>query len=108
MVIPPGATYGIALQGLTAGNAANIAYTNGGALVTYTDGGCTITTGGNVGYGGVAAPGAPTFNPRNFNGSVSFLGSGAGTCTPPGQNGYCNSSSANNGCYTTCCSNHLY
>ncbi len=79
LVIPPGATYGIALEGLTAANAANIAYTNGGALVTYTNGGCTITTGGNVGYGGVAAPGAPTFNPRNYNGTVTLTG---GTLTP--------------------------
>ena len=75
LVIPAGATYGIALEGLTSpGNAANIAYTNGGALVTYTNGGCTITTGGNVGYGGTAAPAAPTFNPRNYNGTVTLVG----------------------------------
>ncbi len=79
LVIPPGATYGIALEGLTAANAANIAYTNGGALVTYTNGGCTITTGGNVGYGGTAAPAAPTFNPRNYNGTVTLTG---GSLTP--------------------------
>ena len=79
LVIPPGTTYGIALEGLTAANAANIAYTNGGALVTYTNGGCTITTGGNVGYGGVAAPGSPTFNPRNYNGTVTLTG---GSLTP--------------------------
>ncbi len=79
LVIPPGATYGIALEGLTAGNAANIAYTNGAGIVTYTNGGCTITTGGNVGYGGVAAPGAPGFNPRNYNGTVTLTG---GSLTP--------------------------
>ena len=77
--IPAGTTYGIALEGLTAGNAANIAYTNGGAIVTYTNGGCTITAGGNVGYGGVAAPGSPTFNPRNYNGTVTLVG---GALTP--------------------------
>ena len=77
--IPTGTTYGIALEGLTAGNAANIAYTNGGAIVTYTNGGCTITAGGNVGYGGVAAPGSPTFNPRNYNGTVTLVG---GALTP--------------------------
>ncbi len=79
LVIPPGATYGIALEGRTAANGANIAYSNGGALVTYTNGGCTITTGGNVGYGGAAAPASPTFNPRNYNGTVTLTG---GSLTP--------------------------
>ncbi len=79
LIVPAGTTYGIALEGLTATNAANIAYTNGGAIVTYTDGGCTITTGGNVGYGGAAAPAAPGFNPRNFNGTVTLVG---GALTP--------------------------
>ncbi len=41
--IPAGATYGIALEGLTAGNAANIAYTNGAGIVTYTDGGVQLS-----------------------------------------------------------------
>ncbi len=84
--IPAGATYGIALEGLTAANAANIAYTNGAGIVTYTDGGCSIITGGNVGYGGVAAPGAPTFNPRNFNGSVSLSAANVPPCTSPARN----------------------
>ena len=72
--IPAGTTFGIALEGLTAANAANIAYTNGAGIVTYTDNGCTITTGGNVGYGGGAAPAAPAFNPRNYNGTVTLVG----------------------------------
>ena len=51
--IPVGATYGIALQGLTAGNAANVNYTNGtGTLTTYSNGGVDIITDGNAGYGG--------------------------------------------------------
>ncbi|MBK6635613.1 MAG: T9SS type A sorting domain-containing protein [Chitinophagaceae bacterium] len=36
-----------------------------------------------MGWGGPAAPGVPVNNPRNFNGQVVFLGSGAGTCTSP-------------------------
>ena len=75
LVIPSGASYGIAIQGLTAAAAANIAYTNGtGALTNYTNGGVTITTDGNAGYGGAASPAAPAFNPRNFNGTVNFTG----------------------------------
>lgn len=82
LVIPAGATYGIALEGLTTGNAANIAYTNGTAsTVTYTNGGVSIITGGNVGYGGTAAPNAPTFNPRNFNGTVTLTGQSLGPVT---------------------------
>ncbi len=84
--IPANTTYGIAIEGLTAANAANIAYTNGAGIVTYTDGGCSIITGGNVGYGGVAAPGAPTFNPRNFNGSVSLSAANVAQCTSPARN----------------------
>ena len=78
--IPAGATYGIALD-MT--GATFPAYTNGGAIVTYSNGGCDLITGGNVGWGGPAAPGTPGNNPRNFNGSVVLLGSGAGTCTSP-------------------------
>ncbi|MBK9530920.1 MAG: T9SS type A sorting domain-containing protein [Chitinophagaceae bacterium] len=78
--IPAGATYGIALD-LT--GATFPAYTNGAGIVTYSNSGCDIITGGNVGWGGPAAPGVPVNNPRNFNGQVVFLGSGAGTCTSP-------------------------
>ncbi|MFN8243519.1 MAG: proprotein convertase P-domain-containing protein [Ferruginibacter sp.] len=77
LVIPPSTTYGIALEGLTSGGAANIAYTNGGATTSYTSNGCSITVGTNVGYGGAAAPAAPTFTPRNFNGSVALTGGSA-------------------------------
>jgi hypothetical protein len=60
------------------------AYTNGVATtVTYSSNGCDIITGGNVGWGGPAAPGTPANNPRNFNGTVSFLVSGPGTCQSP-------------------------
>ncbi len=81
LVIPAGTTYGIALEGVTTANAANIAYTNGAGLVTYTNNGVSIITGGNVGYGGGAAPAAPAFNPRNFNGTVTLTGQGLAPVT---------------------------
>ena len=54
-----------------------------GTIVTYSNNSCDIITDGNVGWGGPAAPGTPANNPRNFNGTVTFLVSGAGTCTSP-------------------------
>ena len=78
--IPPATTYGIALDFT---GATFPAYTNGAATtVTYSAGGCDIITGGNVGWGGPAAPGTPANNPRNFNGSVSFVAS-VPACTSP-------------------------
>lgn len=83
LTIPAGATYAIALD-MT--GATFPAYTNGAATtVTYTNNGCDIITGGNVGWGGPAAPGTPANNPRNFNGTVTFLVSGPGTCVSPGR-----------------------
>jgi len=80
LTIPAGATYGIALD-MT--GATFPAYTNGAATtVTYSSGGCDIITGGNVGWGGPAAPGTPANNPRNFNGSVGFVANFA-PCTSP-------------------------
>jgi subtilisin-like proprotein convertase family protein len=79
--IPAGATYAIAID-MT--GATFPAYTNGtGAVVTYSSGGVDIITDGNVGWGGPNAPGTPANNPRNFNGSLTFLGSGPGTCQSP-------------------------
>ncbi|MBK8785587.1 MAG: T9SS type A sorting domain-containing protein [Chitinophagaceae bacterium] len=79
--IPAGATYGIAVD-MT--GATFPAYTNGAATtVTYSNNGCDIITGGNVGWGGPAAPGSTVNNPRNFNGTVTFLVSGPGTCQSP-------------------------
>jgi hypothetical protein len=81
--VPAGATYAIALD-MT--GATFPAYTNGtAATVTYSNGGCDIITSGNVGWGGPNAPAAPVNNPRNFNGSITFLGSGPGTCQSPGR-----------------------
>jgi hypothetical protein len=79
--IPAGATYAIAID-MT--GATFPAYTNGsGTVVTYSNGGVDIITDGNVGWGGPNAPGTPANNPRNFNGSLTFLGTGPGTCQSP-------------------------
>jgi subtilisin-like proprotein convertase family protein len=79
--IPAGATYALAIDFT---GATFPAYTNGAATtVTYSNNGCDIITGGNVGWGGPNAPAAPVNNPRNFNGTVTFLVSGPGTCQSP-------------------------
>ena len=80
LVIPAGATYGIALD-MT--GATFPAYTNGtGTIATYTSGGVSVITDGNVGWGGPASPGTPANNPRNFNGTVGFVANFA-ACTSP-------------------------
>jgi subtilisin-like proprotein convertase family protein len=82
--IPSGATYGIALDMSDPTASITPAYTNGtGTVQTYSSAGVDIITDGNVGWGGPAAPGTPANNPRNFNGAVTFLGSGPGTCQSP-------------------------
>nr|MBP6431109.1 T9SS type A sorting domain-containing protein [Ferruginibacter sp.] len=82
IIIPDGGTYGIALEFT---GATFPAYTNGTATtVSYTNNGCTITTGGNVGWGGPATPGPMANNPRNFNGTVTLVPANAApTCTSP-------------------------
>jgi hypothetical protein len=79
--IPPGATYGIALD-MT--GATFPAYTNGtGTVVAYSNAGVDIITDGNVGWGGPASPGTPANNPRNFNGTVGFTASLAPCISAP-------------------------
>ena len=81
ILVPTGATYGIALE--FTGTATFPAYTNGSGVVkTYTSNGCSIITDGNIGWGGPVAPGPPANNPRNFNGTVTMVASVA-ACTSP-------------------------
>ena len=84
VAIPPGVTYGIALEFI---GPVFPAYTNGtGTIKVYSNNGINIITDGNVGWGGPVAPGPPANNPRNFNGSLTLVpaASGAGTtCTSP-------------------------
>jgi len=83
LVIPAGATYGIAFQSLTAANGANVSYsTLVAGTYTFSSGGCDIIAGTNISYGGVAAPGAPGFTPRGFIGNVSLVPS-VTACTSP-------------------------
>jgi subtilisin-like proprotein convertase family protein len=83
LTIPPNTTYGIAIQGVI-GAAANISYsTLAAGTYTFSAGGCDIISGTNIGYGGVAAPGAPTFTPRGFIGSVSLIPGAVPACTSP-------------------------
>jgi subtilisin-like proprotein convertase family protein len=84
LTIAPGQTYGICLQAVTGGAAANLAYsTLAAGTYTVTAGGCSITTGDNIGYGGVNVPAAPTFTPRGFIGNVGLIPAISGACTSP-------------------------
>ncbi len=79
--IPAGATYGFALEfndGITA-----IGYNNGtGTLLTTSNSGMDLITDGNAGWGGFPSPAVPANNPRNFNGTLSFVAN-LPTCTSP-------------------------
>ncbi|MBP6285423.1 MAG: proprotein convertase P-domain-containing protein [Ferruginibacter sp.] len=79
LVVPPGATYGICVQAVNQGTTTAAQRYSSIAAGTYTfsAGGCDIVTGTNIGYGGVAIPGAPTFTPRGFLGKVTVLSGGA-------------------------------
>lgn len=82
LLIPAGATYGILVEALDEGTTVgNLVYsTPSGTPPVFSNGGCDIISGvANVGYGGVAVPGAPTFTPRGFIGSVTF---DQATCNP--------------------------
>ena len=80
LVVPPGATYGIAIQAVNQGTTvAAMRYSSIGAgPFTFTTNGCDLISGANISYGGVAAPGAPTFTPRAFLGKVNFISSCSG------------------------------
>lgn len=80
LVVPAGATYGICVQAVNQGTttAAQRYSTIAAGTYTFSAGGCDIITGTNIGYGGVAIPGAPTFTPRGFMGKVTF------SAPPPG------------------------
>ncbi len=83
LVIPAGATYGIAVQASEVGFGADIDYsTLAAGTYTFTAGGCSIVTGTNIGYGGDLAPVAPANTPRGFIGSVTFANV-AVPCTSP-------------------------
>jgi subtilisin-like proprotein convertase family protein len=81
LVIPANSTYGIALE-ITGATFA--AYTNGSATTSvYSNNGCDLIVGGNVGWGGPAAPGPTVNNPREFNGTVFLSPGNFPACTSP-------------------------
>jgi subtilisin-like proprotein convertase family protein len=84
LIVPAGATYGIVLEAvLTGTTTAALRYSTVAAgTYTFSGGGCDVITGTNIGYGGVASPGAPTFTPRAFMGDVIFTQAVACTGTP--------------------------
>jgi PKD repeat protein len=72
LIIPAGATYTLAL------GATSLRYmtlTNGGGanVNTFTAGGVNLITGDGVSWAGGVLPAAPTFHPRGFAGSISFI-----------------------------------
>jgi len=83
LVIPAGATYGLAFQSTTAALVGNLRYSTV-AAGTYINsgGGCDVIAGTNASYAGGVAPLAPTFTPRAFIGRVLF-GNNITPCTSP-------------------------
>jgi len=73
LVIPAGATYGLAFESQVTAGAGNLRYSTV-AAGTYLNsaGGCDIISGTNVSYAGGLAPLAPTFTPRAFIGKINF------------------------------------
>lgn len=84
VVVPPGATYGIAFESQLTGSTANLRYSTV-AAGTYINsgGGCDLISGSNVSYAGDIAPAAPTFTPRAFIGRILFTGGNVAACTSP-------------------------
>lgn len=84
LVVPPGATYGLAFESQLTGGTGNLRYSTV-AAGTYTSSanGCDLISGTNASYAGDLAPAAPTFTPRAFIGRVLFAGGNVAPCTSP-------------------------
>ncbi len=82
LVIPANATYGILVSAATPAGTPNLVFSNAGTNLIASAGGCDIITGANIGYTGPAVPGAPTFTPYYFIGSISVVPS-VTACTSP-------------------------
>jgi subtilisin-like proprotein convertase family protein len=81
LVVPAGATYGIAVEAYDAFGYNLVFSAPVTGTPSFTNAGCTITTGTNISYAGDVAPNAPTFAGYGFIGNVSFAP--AGECTSP-------------------------
>lgn len=86
ILVPAGATYGIAIQARQAGGGAGcLRYsTIAAGSYTFSGGGCDILTGTNIGFAGDVAPAIPGNTPRGYIGSVTFISAVpcAGTPSP--------------------------
>lgn len=83
LVIPANSTYGILVSAvLPNGTTGNLVFSNTGTNLIASGGGCDILTGANIGYAGPAVPGAPTFTPYHFIGSIGVVPS-VTPCTSP-------------------------
>ncbi|MGF2410907.1 M36 family metallopeptidase [Ferruginibacter sp.] len=84
LVVPAGATYGLAFESQLTGGAGNLRYSTvaAGTYINST-GGCDLISGTNASFAGDLAPIAPTFTPRAFIGRVLFSGASAPPCTSP-------------------------
>ena len=85
LIIPAGATYGMCVEAkTTGGGTGNLAYSTlaGPGPFTFTGGSCTLTTGANIGFAGDVVPNAPTFTPRGFIGSITFINAAPCSGTP--------------------------
>ena len=84
LLVPAGATYGIAVQAADAGSATGcLRYSTVPAgTYTFSGGGCDVVTGTSIGYAGGLSPATPANSPRGFLGSVGFVTAAACSGTP--------------------------
>jgi len=82
LLIPANSTYGILVSAILPSGTTNLVFSNTGTNLIASAGGCDILTGPNIGYAGPAVPGAPTFTPYHFIGSIGIV-PGVTACTSP-------------------------
>jgi subtilisin-like proprotein convertase family protein len=82
LVIPANSTYGILVSAVLPSGTTNLVFSSTGTNLIASAGGCDIITGPNIGYAGPAVPGAPTFTPYHFIGSIGVVPNIPG-CTSP-------------------------
>jgi subtilisin-like proprotein convertase family protein len=82
LVIPANSTYGVLVSAVLPSGTNNLVFSSTGTNLIASAGGCDIITGPNIGYAGPAVPGAPTFTPFHFIGSIGVVPNIPG-CTSP-------------------------
>jgi len=82
LTVPPGATFGFAVQAFTTGGTTDILYRNEAGNTTVSVAGCDYLTGTNIGYASTTAiPAAPTNTVRKFIGTIGFKAASAQVTT---------------------------